>query len=196
MKDRLSDLASRMRAAVEDEARVKRLEMEAAARLEAERARMEAEAGAARDALLTDLEGFGKALGLLEVRRTRTPNALRFEREGRRLSFVANDSDRIHISGAAEGVFLSREPDGTWAALWPGDPEPVRRSLEAGLEELLVTGLGLPRARPAAKAAKEVAKKKPVHTLVVETGKAAERKGSPEAPLVGGSVRAFKGPLD
>jgi hypothetical protein len=196
MSGRLSDLASRMRAAVQEEERDRRLRAEAAERVEAERARLAAEAGAARDAVLSEIEEFGKALGLVEVRRTRSPKAVRLERDGRRLSFLAGDEDRVNVTGAAEGVFLTRESDGSWIAVWPGDPDPVRRPLEAALEELLVTGLGFPRARPSAKPAKAPPPKKPVHTLVVDTATAGGARAKGDAPLVGGSVREFKGPLD
>ncbi len=193
MSGGLSDLASRMRAAVEEQEREARQKAEAAARVEAERARLAAEATAARDAALDDLEAFGKAVGLLEVKRTKKPAGVRFERDGKTLVFSASDAESIVVG---EGVALRRDPIAGWQVVWPGDP-PVVRGLEAGVEELLVTTLGFPRARPAVKAVEKPGKAKPtVHTMVVETGAGSARKGPGETPMVGGSVREFKGLLD
>jgi hypothetical protein len=136
-------LAARFRQAVESEAEAKR-------RLESERQKAILVAVQAVDALLAELEAFGKELGFLDVRRT--PNGLRLA-HGERLLFLLRGDPGEVVGGSVDKVEeaiyrVYREPalDHKWVLAFNHRRQEVRLPLfDQGLEELLVSGLGLPR---------------------------------------------------
>lgn len=138
------DLASRLRAAVEE------AEAERARESEARRRRLE-EGAAAREALFGQLESFAGLVGHLAVQRDGDGVVLRYG--DRALRFEAHgDGDEVRVRvegwpGASEHA-LGRSADlaDRWVLTYRRHGREERMPFfDAGLEELMVQGLGMPR---------------------------------------------------
>jgi hypothetical protein len=143
MERKGSSLAARFRRALDGEAERSRL-------AEQERLREAEAARRARAALLDDLEAFGRQIGHLAV--VRDEAGLTLRRGERSVRFEpADDGDRLRVlvDGSDEhGGRVYREARlehrWVWSFLRRGREERLPL-FDAGLEELMVMGLGLPR---------------------------------------------------
>ncbi|MEZ4237588.1 MAG: hypothetical protein R3F59_15860 [Myxococcota bacterium] len=137
-----SRLAARFRKAV-------RNRDEEARRAEEEAQRAQAEAQAARVQLLADLEGLARDIGVIRVQRGRDGLTLRY---GERYVHFAPEGDhdrvRIELEGGGDvthALYRQAELGQRWVYVrsrkFRDDRVPL---FDAGLEHLLVDGLGLP----------------------------------------------------
>jgi len=140
-----SELASRFRAVVGAlEARRQREEDDRRRRLEQGRA--------ARDALLTDLLAFGEAIGHVVTARDAETGAVSLSFGERELVFEGvgdGDKVKITVTGASRDehrLYREAELGHRWVWRFRRAGQEERMPLfDAGLEELMVGGLGLPR---------------------------------------------------
>lgn len=146
MAERGRSLADRFRRAVEGDAERRAREAEA------ERTRRE-RASAARSALFRDLVAFAANAGVIASRSLEAGVALSFG--GRELRFVAvGDGDAVEVGWAdmdpeeSHRLYLEERLGGAWVWARKRRMRPREEQelfWDAGLEELLVVGLGLPR---------------------------------------------------
>lgn len=146
MAERGRSLADRFRRAVEGDAARR-------AREEAEEQGRRERASAARAALFRDLAGFADGVGVVQARPLEAGLALVYG--ARELRFVAvGDGDAVEVGWLdmdpeeSHRLFLEERLGGAW--VWARKrrmrPREDQTLLwDAGLEELLVIGLGLPR---------------------------------------------------
>jgi hypothetical protein len=138
-----SRLAARFRKAVKSRDEEAREAADAAKRAQEEAQR-------ARTQLLSDLEGLARDIGVVKVQRERDGITLRY---GERYLFLGPEGDhdrvRIEFEGMGDEVHhLHRQAElgHRWVHVRAGRFREDRLPLfDAGLEELLVRGLGLPR---------------------------------------------------
>lgn len=142
MDGRGSRLAARFRKAVQDEQSARRdAEQEARRRLE--------EARAAREALLAELATLVREIGVVEVRPGPDGLTLRYRERHVHLA-PKGDQDRIDVEFDGQGdeqhwLYRQAELGGRWVYARKRRHRDDRLPLyDAGLEELLVRGLGLP----------------------------------------------------
>lgn len=142
MDGRGSRLAARFRKAVQDDQAARR-DAEAEARRRVEEAR------AARDALLTELAAVAREIGVVEVRPGPDGLTLRYRERYVHLA-PKGDGDRLDVEFEGAGdeehwLYRQAELGGRWIYARKRRHREDRVPLyDAGLEELLVRGLGLP----------------------------------------------------
>lgn len=142
MSERSSGLAARFRRAVEREQSTQQDEA-VAARRAAE------EAATAREALLEDLHGLASDMGFLEVERSEDGLSLRYGERCLHFAPIGEGDLGVEVEGAGDTTYrLYRQAElgDRWVYLRRRGRREDRLPLfDQGLEELLVTGLGLPR---------------------------------------------------
>jgi hypothetical protein len=202
MARRLGDLANRMRAAVADHERDAADRAEAEKRASAEKSRSEADERArrvaaerARDELMGELAAFGEGLGFAKIEKD-LPRSVLIAWSGRQLGLRAEQGDRIAVVGGPEGAHLTRDSLGEWEVVFPEEGGVRRLPLDLGLEELLVSALGVPSPKGAARP-KEAAKAAPAKKKKAdEAPKATVTVSKKEVLMPGPSVKTYKGPFD
>lgn len=129
MPQDLNDLASRFKAALEEE--------------EQARGRREDLARQARDELLSQLRAFADAIGVIEVQQGEARLVLGFRGRSVEVRHTPDDGVlALEYAGARGDETLRLGADGTWSWDRASGATPL---LEGGLEDLMVEALGLPR---------------------------------------------------
>lgn len=211
MSNKLSGLASRLRAGIEAAADAKeRAEREAKA-AEERAANALAAARAARAEMVAELYAFAVSIGHIEVVGSPPEGPLSLRYLGREIRFVVEgDGDRIAIvDGSGRAHHLTRDTLGEWEVAFD-EPNGLRRlPVEYGLEELIAANLAIAvepaaespspaPAAPVAPAKPVVAAAAPLPTAKTAAPAADDKPKKKKGPQVspGSGVRELNNPWD